>query len=166
MKILLAAFLMPVTLWALGPENPTPITGPTTERNVSLDMALAAAQAAVADCTAKGYLVSATVVDASGVVKATVRGDGAAPHTPNASRRKAYTSASGRNSTSAMLATSQSNPAAQNLGEIDEFLLLGGGLPIRSGTEVIGAIGVSGAPGGPLDEQCAQVGLDKIKESL
>lgn len=65
-----------------------------------------------------------------------------------------------------MLATSQSNPSAQNLGEIDGFLLLGGGLPIRAGNIVIGAIGVGGAPGGPLDDQCAQAGIDKIKDRL
>lgn len=65
-----------------------------------------------------------------------------------------------------MLAASQSNPAAQNLGQIDGFLLLGGGVPIRVGNIVIGAIGVGGAPGGPLDEVCAQAGVDKIKDKL
>jgi uncharacterized protein GlcG (DUF336 family) len=107
------------------------------------------------------------VVDASGLVVAAIRGDGAAPHTLDASRRKAYTSASAKNTTSALLATSQSNPGAQNLGQIDGFLLLGGGVPISSGAgAVVGAIGVGGAPGGNFDEECANAGIDKIKDRL
>ena len=60
----------------------------------------------------------------------------------------------------------QKNPAAANLGDIPGYLLLGGGVPVRVGNEVIGAVGVSGAPGGHLDEQCALAALDKVKESL
>ena len=125
-----------------------------------------AANAAIQKCASNGYLVTATVVDSAGLVIAVVRTDGAAPHTIDASRRKAYTSASAKNSTSAMLATSQSTPAAQNLGQIDGFLLLAGGVPISSGGTVVGAIGVGGAPGGPLDEECALAGIEKIKDRL
>lgn len=141
-------------------------TGVLVQKNISLNLAHMAAQAAVENCLASGYQVAATVVDVAGDVKATLRADGAGPHTADASRRKAYTSASAKNTTSAMLAASQSNPAAQNLGQIDGFLLLGGGIPIRVGSIVIGAIGVGGAPGGPLDEVCAQAGIDKIKDKL
>ncbi|UOF01477.1 GlcG/HbpS family heme-binding protein [Bdellovibrio reynosensis] len=134
----------------------------TTETNITMAGALIAAQAAVENCASKGYSVAATVVDASGDTKVTLRADGAGPHTLDASRRKAYTSASARQPTSAMLATSQTNPTAQNLGQIDGFLLLGGGIPIRINNVVVGAIGVGGAPGGPLDDQCAQAGIDKL----
>nr|WP_295901333.1 heme-binding protein [uncultured Bdellovibrio sp.] len=140
--------------------------GVLTQKNISLELAQMAADAAVENCLHSGYQVTATVVDFAGDVKVSVRADGAGPHTIDASRRKAYTSASAKNATSAMLTTSQTNPTAQNLGQIDGFLLLGGGLPIRSGTAVIGAIGVGGAPGGPLDEVCAQAGIDKIKDKL
>ncbi|CAE78610.1 heme-binding protein [Bdellovibrio bacteriovorus] len=144
----------------------SPSAGFKIESNITLTLAEEAAKEAVANCATKGYQVAATVVDKAGDVKAMFRADGAGPHTVDASRRKAYTSASAKNGTSAMLATSQSNPAAQNLGAIDGFLLLGGGLPIRAGSIVIGAIGVGGAPGGPLDDQCAQAGIDKIKDRL
>jgi uncharacterized protein GlcG (DUF336 family) len=68
--------------------------------------------------------------------------------------------------TTAILELSQKNPAAANLGQIDGFMLVGGGLPIRAGNEVIGGIGVGGAPGGHLDDACSQAGIDKIKDRL
>jgi uncharacterized protein GlcG (DUF336 family) len=135
-------------------------------RDVSLAIANEIAAAAVADCQAKGYAVAATVVDRAAQVKAVQRADNAGPHTLDASRRKAYTSASARNNTTAMMEASQRNPGAQNLGEIDGFLLLGGGMPIRAGNDVIGAVGVGGAPGGHLDDQCAQTALEKVKGRL
>ena len=49
---------------------------------------------------------------------------------------------------------------------IPGFLLLGGGLPVKAGNDVIGAVGVGGAPGGHLDEQCAVAALDKVKDLL
>ena len=61
---------------------------------------------------------------------------------------------------------SQKNPAAANLVYIPGYLLLGGGVPVKVGNEVIGAVGIGGAPGGNLDEQCAMVALDKVKELL
>ena len=137
-----------------------------TERNMPLTLALEAAQVAVAECTTKGYNVTATVVDRAGQVKAVVRADGAGPHTVDASRRKAYTSASTRAPTTGMLENIQKNPGAQYLHLIDGFLPLGGGMPIRSGQEVIGAIGVGGAPGGHLDDQCAQAAIAKIQDRL
>ena len=62
--------------------------------------------------------------------------------------------------------TAQKNPAAANLGQIPGYLLLGGGVPLRAGNEVIGAIGVGGAPGGHLDEQCAVAAIDNAKDAL
>lgn len=136
------------------------------EKNISLDLANEAVAAAVRFCQDKGWKVSASVVDRAGLLKAMQRADGAGPHTIDASRRKAYTAASARNDTSAMLDTVQKFPAAANLSMIDDFLILGGGKPVRIGDEVIGAIGVGGAPGGQLDDQCAQAGIDKIRDHL
>lgn len=138
----------------------------TNDRSLSLAIASELAAAAVAECHAKGYAVAATVVDRAGYVKAVHRADAAGPHTLEASRRKAYTSASARANTTAMMETSQKNPGAQNLGHIDGFLLLGGGMPVRVGNEVVGAIGVGGAPGGHLDDQCAQAALERVKARL
>jgi uncharacterized protein GlcG (DUF336 family) len=117
-------------------------------------------------CLAKGWFVSAAVVDRAGVLKALQRADGAGFHTVDTAKRKAYTSASMRNNTSAILENIRNNPAATNLSQIDNFLILGGGMPIRAGDEVVGAIGVGGAPGGHLDDQCAEAAITKIKERL
>ena len=65
-----------------------------------------------------------------------------------------------------MMEGSQKNPAAANLVYIPGYLLLGGGVPVKVGNEVIGAVGVGGAPGGNLDEQCAMAALDKVKDQL
>jgi len=137
-----------------------------SERVISLDLANQIAAATVAACQANGHAVTATVVDRAGTVRAVQRADNAGPHTLDSSRLKAYTSASARNNTLAMMEGAQKNPAATNLTDIPGFLLLGGGVPIRAGNDVIGAVGVGGAPGGHLDEQCAVAGIDKVKESL
>lgn len=137
-----------------------------TERNISLELANQIAAASVAACAAHGYSVTATVVDRAGSVRAVQRADNAGPHTLAASQQKAFTSASAKNSTLAMMEGAQKNPAGANLVHIPGFLLLGGGVPIRVGSEVIGAVGIGGAPGGQLDEQCAMVALDKVKDLL
>ena len=137
-----------------------------TEKNMSLELANQIASASVAACAANGYAVAATVVDRAGTVRAIQRADNAGSHTLGASQAKAYTSASAKNTTLAMMDASQKNPAAANLVYIPGYLLLGGGVPIKVGNEVIGAVGVGGAPGGNLDEQCAMAALDKVKELL
>jgi len=140
--------------------------GVRTERNISLDLANQIAAHTVAACAANGYNVTATVVDRAGTVRAVQRADNAGPHTLEASRLKAYTSASAKNTTLAIMEGSQKNPAAANLGQIPGYLLLGGGVPLKVGNEVIGAVGVGGAPGGHLDEQCALAGISKVAEQL
>ena len=140
--------------------------GVRTERNISLELANQIAAASVAACNAKGYAVAATVVDRAGSVRAVQRADNAGPHTLAASLQKAYTSASARNNTLAMMETAQKNPGAANLVHIPGFLLLGGGVPVRVGNEVIGAVGIGGAPAGQLDEQCAMAALEQVKDHL
>ncbi|MBL8287842.1 MAG: heme-binding protein [Rubrivivax sp.] len=137
-----------------------------TERNISLDLANQIAAATVAACLANGHNVAAAVVDRAGQLRALQRADNAGPHTLSSAQAKAYTSASAKASTLVMLENAQKNPAAANLVYMPGFLLLGGGVPIRVGNEVIGAVGVGGAPGGHLDEQCAVAALDKVKDLL
>jgi uncharacterized protein GlcG (DUF336 family) len=137
-----------------------------TERNISLELANQVAAGAVAACAANGYAVAATVVDRAGSVRAVQRADNAGPHTLGASQQKAFTSASAKNATQAMMEGAQKNPGAANLVHIPGFLLLGGGAPIKVGNEVIGAVGVGGAPGGHLDEQCAVAAIAKVQDQL
>lgn len=160
--ILLAALPLSLALVAAGASAQSV----RTERNVSLALANQIAAATVASCTASGYAVTATVVDRAGLIRAVQRADNAGPHTLSASYDKAFTSASARNTTQAMMEGSQKNPAAANLGDIRGFLLLGGGVPIKVGNETIGAVGVGGAPGGHLDEQCALAALAQVQDQL
>ena len=137
-----------------------------TERTMSLELANRLAATTVAACQANGHAVTAAVVDRAGQLRALQRADAAGAHTVAAAQAKAYTSASARNTTLAMMDASQKNPGAANLVHIPGFLLLGGGVPVKAGNDVIGAIGVGGAPGGHLDEQCAVAAIDQAKDSL
>jgi len=133
------------------------------EAALPLTLANKAAAAAQEKCKQDGYRVTVAVVDRAGVLKVLMRGDGAGPHTTNSSSKKAYTAASLRRPTSEMAELVAKTPALQGLRDIDDkVLILGGGLPIEIGGEVVGAIGVGGAPGGHLDDACAQAGLDSI----
>lgn len=138
-----------------------------TARLLSLQLAIMAAVEAESFCAQQGYRVSVAVVDRGGLVKAHIRGDGSGPHTLESARKKAYTSASLGRPTTDLVNVVVSNPATEGLRDMNEsILILGGGLPIVTGGEIIGGIGVGGAPGGDLDEECAQAGLDRIARAI
>jgi uncharacterized protein GlcG (DUF336 family) len=129
-------------------------------------LAVEAAQAAIAACKAQGYAISVSVVDRVGNPKLLVVGDGASALSRRLSRRKAYTASMRRVSTGE-LAKQVAAPGAFNPTLYDTQLVTAvGGLPIKAGDEIIGAIGVSGAPGGDKDEACANAGLAKISDRL
>lgn len=128
-----------------------------------LALAQKAANAALAKCEEGRYKVSVAVVDRGGNVKALLRGDGAGPHTQDSSARKAYTASSIRRSTQELAELITKIPNLQALQDMNErILILGGGLPVVVGNEVVGGIGVGGAPGTQFDEACALAGLTSI----
>src|SRR5215469_3607522 len=133
---------------------------------IAADLANQAVAAAVAKCASEGYAETAVLVDADGVQQALLRGDRAGAHTLDSAFSKAFTAASFKTGTSALVERSKSDPVLANLFKLPHLLLLGGGIVIKIGDEVIGAIGASGAPGGDLDDACAQAGLEKIKDQL
>ena len=135
------------------------------EKNVSMGMVLAIIQGAIDQCTKDGYKVTVTVVDKAGLVAGQVRGDGTNPHTMEFSRLKAYTSRT-RGITSLEVMKQFENPAMAPLKQIPGVVGVGGGVPIKAGNEVIGAVGVSGAPGGDKDEVCANAGIAKVADAL
>ncbi len=133
------------------------------ESVLPLGTATKAIQAALDACKKDGYRVCVSVVDRAGVLRAMGRADGAGPHTVDSSRKKAYTAASLRRPTSELADLIMKVPTLQALRDMNgEILILGGGLPIEISGEVIGGIGVGGAPGAHLDDTCAQEGLDAI----
>jgi uncharacterized protein GlcG (DUF336 family) len=143
----------------------TSAQAPLTEKNVSMKMALAIIDGALEQCAKDGYKVSVVIVSNDGVVRASLRGDGTAPHTMEFARRKAYTART-RNQTSLEFMKLTENPASAYLRQIPDVVAVGGGVPIRIGGIPIGAVGVSGAPGGEKDEVCANAGIAKVAEQL
>lgn len=138
-------------------------------RQAVLPAALAteAVAAAVEACAREGWRVTVAVVDQGGVTRALVRGDGAAPHTVDSAFKKAYTAASLRRGTLELSGYLAGAPAAQGIRDTNpNILVLGGGLPIRAGEEVVGGIGVAGAPGMDKDEACANAAIAKIQDRL
>ncbi len=140
--------------------------GLITTHRVSAALANEAVGMAVAACAAKGYAVSAVLVDWDGVREAVLRGDRAGIHTVTAARDKAYTAVSLKSDTSAVEARFKTTPAPSVLVKTPHLVLSAGGIVLKIGDEVIGGIGVSGAPGGEKDEACAHAGFDAIKDRL
>ena len=128
-----------------------------------LDMAQKIANAAMDKCIKDGYRVSVAIVARSGETKVLLRADGASPHTVGSSTGKAFTSASMGQPTMKLANLIKDKPELEQLREMDgRMLILAGGLPIKIGDALVGGIGVGGAPGGHLDQACAQVGIDTI----
>jgi uncharacterized protein GlcG (DUF336 family) len=146
--------------------TPAVAQGLLTTHRISAPLALEAVGAAVASCASQGYFESAVVVDASGARQALLRGDNAGVHTLDSAMGKAYTAASFKAPSGAAAERLLANPPTAQLGRLPDVLLLGGGLPIKIGEEVVGAIGAAGAPGADKDEACAKAGLDKIADRL
>jgi uncharacterized protein GlcG (DUF336 family) len=152
-----SAFIATVAQAALPTEN---------YKFLPLDLAIEAAQGAIAQCKSQGYNVTVTIVDRLGATKLVLVGDGAGGVSREVTMRKAYTSAKQRVSTDDFTKR-VTTPGAFNPGLYDSMLATGpGGLPIKVGDATIGGIAAAGAPGGDKDEACAKAGLDKIKDRL
>ncbi|EDX5785225.1 heme-binding protein [Salmonella enterica] len=141
-------------------------TGVLNQKNLSLDLADKVAQNTLQACAKDGYNVAVTLVDRSGTPLLMKRMDNAGPHTVEASRMKAFTALTTKNLTGNVMKGAQSNAGAANLRYIPDFLLLAGGVPVKVGDQVIGAVGVGGAPGGNFDEACALAGVKSIESEL
>ena len=133
--------------------------------DISAAMALTMAETAVATCKTNGYNVSVNVVGRSGEVVVAMRGDNTGPHTLENSMKKAYTARAQRRSSGEFAAAVKDNPTAGALS-LTNITPAQGALPIKVGEDTIGAIGVSGAPGGDKDEACAKAGIDKVADHL
>jgi uncharacterized protein GlcG (DUF336 family) len=134
-------------------------------KDLSLAMALTIATTAADTCKAQGNLVSVTVVGRDGQVIVLLRGDDASPHTVENSRRKAYTARTFRIPSGEFAKRVKDNPTT-GLVHLSGVIAAQGALPIKIGDDVVGAVGVSGSPGGDKDEVCAKAGLDKVADQL
>ena len=134
---------------------------------LSAELASAVASEVVTSCAKQGYAETAVVVDADGVRQAVLRGDRAGSHTLDSANDKAYTAASFKTDTAALVERARTTPGFSGLfTQLPHLILFGGGVVIKIGDEVVGAIGASGAPGANLDEACAHAGLDKVRDQI
>lgn len=130
--------------------------------NVSLALANDLISATLSACHAEGRSAVAVVVDRGGNLIAVQRDDSVGPHNTEAAQRKAFTALSTKTPTRLLAANARANPESQNLNTVDALLLIGGGVPLRVGNEVIGALGVGGAGGAAQDESCAMQAIAKV----
>jgi uncharacterized protein GlcG (DUF336 family) len=130
-------------------------------KRLSMDTALKVAQATVAACREKGIQIGVTVVDRDGVIQAQLRDTIAAPITVPISFKKAYTAVNFNADTSALEAR-----ADTAVGRQDFLVMSAGGATITVGGSLLGGVGVSGAPAGETDEECAKAGVEAVQMDL
>src|SRR5262245_2785680 len=157
-------FALLATILAGSP--PAGAQGVVMVRDVSYDMALVIAQTALEHCRAQNFKIGVSVVDRGGHVLVTLRDHGAAHHTVELAQRKAYTSRVFRQTSRDFSQRLRDNPISAGLGTTTGVVATVGGIPIKVGDEVIGGVGMSGAPGGQRDEECALAGLAKVADQL
>ncbi|MEA3198145.1 MAG: hypothetical protein QOF32_2197 [Gammaproteobacteria bacterium] len=140
--------------------------GLLTEHSVSLNMALAMAQEAMARCKRDGFNVSVAVVNKAGETVVLLRNDNASLHNTELARRKAYTARTFRRTSLDWAQGLVTTPALAAQRDLAQVIALGGGVPIMFGEEPIGGIGVSGATTQEADDVCAKAGLAKVADRL
>ena len=140
--------------------------GTFTVKLLTPETALAAAQAALAHCRKAGHQVAVAVVDRSGLMQVLLRDRFAGAHTLDIAPQKAWTAASFRISTAALATETQAGKPMSGIRAAPRVMAIGGGLVIEAGGAVLGAIGVSGAPGGEADDACAKAGILAISDAI
>ena len=137
-----------------------------TYKSLSPEIALDLARAALGECRKRGYQAAVAVVDRFGVTQVMLRDRFAGAHTPATAAGKAWTAASFRSNTTDLVALTQPGMPQAGLRNLPGAVVLGGGLVIDAGGSLVGAVGVSGAPGGDADDACAKAGIDAVRDRL
>ena len=132
------------------------------QTNMSLNLANSLVEATMSACHAQGRSAVAAVIDRGGHLLSLQRDDSVGPHNTDAAIKKAFTALSTKTPSRIFAENARSNPESSNLNTISSLLLLGGGVPVKVGNEVIGAIGVGGAGGSAIDESCALEAINKV----
>jgi uncharacterized protein GlcG (DUF336 family) len=160
--IVMAGLVVALSTQALASEDEALVSF----KVMTLETAQTLAQATLDDCRKRGYQVAVSVVDRSGVLQVTLRDRFAGAHTPETARRKAWTSVSFRTDTLPMVEETQSGRLQAGARHVSDALMVGGGVLVQAAGSIVGGVGVSGAPGGDLDDACARVGIEAIADKL
>ena len=160
-KLLLALLLAPLLSAPVRAEENL-----VTFKSMSVDLALALARAALADCQKHAYQVSVAVVDRFGVTQVLLRDRFAGAHTVPTATGKAWTAVSFRTNTSELVAASGPGSPQAGVRNLPGATIIAGGVMVEAAGTLVGAIGVSGAPGGDNDEACAMAGIAAIRDKL
>ena len=137
-----------------------------TYKSLSPELALDLARAALGECRKRGYQAAVAVVDRFGVTQVMLRDRFAGAHTPATAAGKAWTAASFRTNTTDLVASTQPGMPQAAVRNLPGAVVLGGGLIIEAGGSLVGAVGVSGGPGGDADDACAKAGIDAVRDRL
>ena len=133
---------------------------------ITPEMALKTALAVQDECRSQGFQVTVAVVNRAGQLQVLLRDRYAGEHTVEAAINKAWTAASFRQATAQIAESTQSNKESSGIRSVSKVLAVGGGVLIEAGGNLYGAVGVSGAPTGKQDDQCALKPLSKVNEEL
>ena len=137
-----------------------------TYKSLSPEMALELARATMEDCRKRGFQVAVAVVDRFGQTQVMIRDRFAGPHTPATAAGKGWTAISFRTNTSDLIGISQPGMPQAGLRDLPGAVILGGGVRVEAGGVTVGAVGVSGAPGGDSDDACAKAGIAAVQDQL
>jgi len=137
-----------------------------TFKSMTVEVALDLARAALADCRKQGYQVAVAVVDRFGVTQVVLRDRFAGAHTVATATGKAWTAVSFRTNTSELVAATQPGSPQAGVRALPGATIIAGGVTVEAAGTLVGAIGVSGAPGGDNDEVCAKAGIAAIRDKL
>ena len=162
----IASLALAAATLSFGPAVLAQGSGTYGIRLLTPETAQKAVNAALADCRKRGYQVTVAVVDRSGVAQALIRDRLAGPHTVMTAINKGYTAISFRTDTLEFAKLTQPGSAASGIRELPNVVAVGGGVQITGGGNLMGAIGVSGAPTGEADEQCAKAGIKAIQDDV
>ncbi len=165
---LFAASLFAACLFALplGAQAQDDDEALVTFQVMKLEVAQDLAQAALDHCREQGYQVAVAVVDRFGVTQVVLRDRFAGPHTPDTAQRKAWTAVSFRGGTSELSEATAAGEEAYGARYVTNALMLGGALPVDAAGSMVGAVGVSGAPSGAADDECAEAGIAAVADRL
>jgi uncharacterized protein GlcG (DUF336 family) len=135
-------------------------------RLLTPETALKIAQAALAKCRSEGYQVTVAVVDRAGVTQVLLRDRFAGPHTVRMAVDKAWTAVSFRTNTTELAKATAAGSPQSGIRYRPRVAAVGGGIMIEAAGALLGAIGVSGAPRGELDDACARAGIAAVQDGL